>query len=455
MSRLHDGGHDPAPATGFDAATATALVELALRWLRRMYLPGERLFCFKAVLGGDGPGAPGRARPAAPDAVAPRIVDVSPLYTAIVLVGLRSAEAGGIDHGFDRRAIGAALAERLDDATDPGTAALAVWGLADLPAAAAAVRRQLDRLGARVRSTPECGGDDPCRLTTMQACWLGSALLSLVGAGRRIGEGTAAAAARGPSTPARARELLADVVRLVRSCCAPRGDDPRGDALRGDGPAAGPLFAYAPPSHRRRGAWARLRAPYCYFAEQVYGILFLSGYAAMTGDAGALEVARRAARAVIDAQSPEGGWGWLYDSRDGRIVDPFPLYSVHQDAMAPMALLALADADSGGADDWIAAVGRSYGFLSRSVGGMPPIWDRHADVIFRSVRRRVAPNLFHNVAKVLHRVGLEAAMPRATRLPGLGFDRELRPYHMGWILHALAPQLGTRLAGPADGEPRP
>jgi len=36
-------------------------------------------------------------------------------------------------------------------------------------------------------------------------------------------------------------------------------------------------------------------------------------------------------------QLSNGGWPWIYDTDRGIVVEPFEIYSVHQDAMAPMA----------------------------------------------------------------------------------------------------------------------
>ncbi len=50
------------------------------------------------------------------------------------------------------------------------------------------------------------------------------------------------------------------------------------------------------------------------------------------------------AAAICRAQGADGQWWWHYDARTGGTVEGYPVYSVHQHAMAPMALLDLADA---------------------------------------------------------------------------------------------------------------
>ena len=47
---------------------------------------------------------------------------------------------------------------------------------------------------------------------------------------------------------------------------------------------------------------------------------------------------------ICELQGPDGQWWWHYDTRTGKVVEGYPVYSVHQDSMAPMALLDLEDA---------------------------------------------------------------------------------------------------------------
>ena len=43
-------------------------------------------------------------------------------------------------------------------------------------------------------------------------------------------------------------------------------------------------------------------------------------------------------------QLPDGGWPWLFDAERGTVVERYEVYSVHQDAMAPMGLFELSEA---------------------------------------------------------------------------------------------------------------
>jgi hypothetical protein len=134
-------------------------------------------------------------------------------------------------------------------------------------------------------------------------------------------------------------------------------------------------------------------------------------------------------------QGPQGQWWWHYDRRTGRVVERYPVYAVHQDAMAPMALLALAAATGA---DYSEPIARGLAWLARSpeLGGGSLI-DDAADLIWRKVARREPGKLTRYAQAVVSSV--HASM----RVPGLDLvfppaivDYEDRPYHLGWLLYA-------------------
>ena len=80
------------------------------------------------------------------------------------------------------------------------------------------------------------------------------------------------------------------------------------------------------------------------FAAQVYPIQALARLHRSADDQEALAVANSVAAAICTAQGEAGQWWWHYDGRTGGVVEGYPVYSVHQHAMGPMALLDLAEA---------------------------------------------------------------------------------------------------------------
>jgi hypothetical protein len=187
------------------------------------------------------------------------------------------------------------------------------------------------------------------------------------------------------------------------------------------------------------------RSHVCCFADVVYPIHALSRHGRLTGDHSALDMALRCAEGMVGRQGPRGQWWWHYDVRTGEVVEPYPVYAVHQDAMAPLALLALEDASG---HDFAAPIARGLAWLESApeLSGRSLV-DEQADLVWRKVAR-------HEPAKLAR--SLQAAASRvhpALRVPGLdvilpagAVDYEDRPYHLGWLLHAW-PESRLRRAG--------
>ena len=173
------------------------------------------------------------------------------------------------------------------------------------------------------------------------------------------------------------------------------------------------------------------------FADQVYPIQALARLHRSADDPEALAVAGTVAGAICSAQGAGGQWWWHYDSRTGAVVEGYPVYSVHQHAMGPMALLDLADAGGDGHLDairrglrWLAGPpeGRS-GRLGPLVLDEPPItWRKVARADHRKIVRglRAASTRIVPGARV---AALDRVYP-----PGV-VDHECRPYELGWLLY--------------------
>jgi hypothetical protein len=98
------------------------------------------------------------------------------------------------------------------------------------------------------------------------------------------------------------------------------------------------------------------------FADQVYPVQALARLHSSADDPRALAAADAVAAAICRAQGEAGQWWWHYDARTGEVVEGYPVYSVHQHAMAPMALLDLADA---GGQDYLDAICRGLRWLAK------------------------------------------------------------------------------------------
>jgi hypothetical protein len=171
------------------------------------------------------------------------------------------------------------------------------------------------------------------------------------------------------------------------------------------------------------------------FADMVYPIQALALYHKLSGNRAALDVAGRCARQICAKQGSAGQWWWHYDLRTGDVVEPYPVYAIHQDAMAPMALFDLHEA---GGTDFRPSISRGLDWLACSpeLGGGSLI-DTQADLVWRKVARR-EPGKFSRYAQALAtRVHPSLRVPGLdTICPPVSVDFEDRPYHPGWFLHA-------------------
>jgi hypothetical protein len=195
---------------------------------------------------------------------------------------------------------------------------------------------------------------------------------------------------------------------------------------------AGTFPHVLPPKSQRR-----YRAHVGCFADQVYPIQALSRFFAAFQDPAALVAADRCAERICALQGPAGQWWWHYDVRDGSVVEGYPVYSVHQHAMGPMALRELAAA--GGVDHG-QSVARGVQWLSRHPEVMGELVHEPLGVIWRKVGRREVRKAARAVAAVT------TSVRPGLRLPGIDLvcpprriDYECRPYELGWLLYAWGP----------------
>jgi hypothetical protein len=182
---------------------------------------------------------------------------------------------------------------------------------------------------------------------------------------------------------------------------------------------------------RHRDSGLRSRLPN--FATQIYGVLAMA-ISARHGQGHALASAERLADRLIELQNPDGGWPWIFDTASGNVVEPFEIYSVHQDAMAPMALLELSEVSGQSRFRDAAYRGLQWVFGKNAIG--QSMLKREVGILHRSIRRRKG---FDRVLLYVNTAG--ALLGRA---PFREFDGPLelnptdRPYHLGWVLEAWA-----------------
>lgn len=191
-----------------------------------------------------------------------------------------------------------------------------------------------------------------------------------------------------------------------------------------------PLFGHMIPA----AASGRLRSHIGCFADQVYPIQALSRLHASLGDIEALTAAEVCAERICALQGDGGQWWWHYDVRHGTVAEGYPVYSVHQHAMAPMALLELREAGGRDLSDYIVAGLR---WLEHHPEVPDTLIEPDKGVVWRKVARH-EPNKFARKA-----AAAGTALWPGFRLPAIDtllppdrIDRECRPYEFGLLLYA-------------------
>ena len=313
-------------------------------------------------------------------------------YAAIVALGLArltTPEQASVLGDLSVDDLVAAVRKRAMSSTDPGAIALAAWAAAE--ACGSPDSALLERLGTILLA----GRPVP----TVDTAWMLTAAVASLRASGATG---------GPA---------AGVARLTRDLL-----------LEAQGRHG--IFPHALPA-TSLGRW---RAHIGCFADQVYPIQALARLAALYDDPAALAGANRAAERICALQGDAGQWWWHYDARDGSVVERFPVYSVHQHAMAPMALFDLAAA---GGDDHRASIIRGLGWLDAHPEVLPDLVSPGRGQVWRKVGRREPAKAARKVSAVT------TSLRRGWHLPGLQVvlppnqvDYECRPYELGWLVYA-------------------
>lgn len=168
------------------------------------------------------------------------------------------------------------------------------------------------------------------------------------------------------------------------------------------------------------------------FATQIYSVLALAVVARYGLDDRALPAAIATADRLLEMQLPDGGWPWLFDAERGTVVERYEVYSVHQDAMAPMALLELWEVCQ--APRLIAAVARGLSWIYGGNELGADMVDRSNGLVLRSIRRkRGHDRLWAGARTAASLAGLRTGGRLARQIELNPTDR---PYHFGWVLEA-------------------
>jgi hypothetical protein len=353
------------------------LIALSIKALPSTYLASQKAFAQTV-----------RRDPSAPSGLRPEGVNLR--YAAIAALGLDSStpEAQKAVLGdLSVAELVEIIAERATTAEDPGSVALAAWAAAEI--LGETTGPIFDRLSRFIRNAVS--------IPTVDFSWTLTALVAAY------------------------RVQPTDELRVLMNFAAQRLMAAQGV----DG-----IF----PHHLPREELGRFRAHVGCFADQVYPIQALARYAHATDMPYALEAANRCAKQIVDLQGEAGQWWWHYDCRTGKVVEGFPVYSVHQHAMAPMALFDLFEC---GGDDHRAAIDLGLTWLRTHPESTEELIDETTGAIWRKVGRKEPAKAARKIRAVTTSLSPNfriAALDKA--FPPGPVDYECRPYELGWLLYA-------------------
>jgi hypothetical protein len=351
-----------------------SLFDLSIVGLRRMFLPEHGVFCDRLVQRNGELERQG----------------ISHRYTLMTLLGLYRYELMGGRSGFAVRDLTIELVRDTAWLESTGDLGLLLWACSEI------APDELEGCVQRTRATAALDQSAEAESAlTMEIAWFLTGISTLVLA-----------------QPSQRQKWEA----IARHCYA---------LLKGNRGQSG-FFGHRKASSGVAGA---LRGRIGSFADQVYPCIALAKYGQAFEIDEALTLAVACAQAICNAQGSLGQWWWHYDAPTGRIVQRYPVYSVHQEAMGPMALFAVKEATG---RDFDRSVMKGLEWISGSNELRQDFRDPEVGVVWRCLRFRNKMSMLQYEAQFLLNAAPEESWRRR-----LSVLRECRPYELGWLLYAF------------------
>ncbi len=164
------------------------------------------------------------------------------------------------------------------------------------------------------------------------------------------------------------------------------------------------------------------------FADQVYSIYAFSLFSQQMQNEEALIIAKECAQTMCNHQGEDGQWMWHYNAENGQVVSKFPVYSVHQDAMAPFTLFAIQKASGINFEKYIY---KGLDWMEKKNELNVNMIDRENNAVWRRI---APPNTQRKTKALLSLTGLKLK----DDYNNLEVLYECWSYHLGWILYAFA-----------------
>lgn len=181
-----------------------------------------------------------------------------------------------------------------------------------------------------------------------------------------------------------------------------------------------------------------LRSQIGNFADQIYAIFALCRYYELFSDKHSLQAALQCAECMCSLQGDQGQWWWHYHARRAIVTSRYPVYSVHQYGVGPMALQELAMVSG---RDFQLHINRGVNWLFRinELDVDMVDWEHH--IIWRDIEQTAPASMARYMTTFLAEAGFEKLIRLLDSAESLRVNHEMRPYELGWLLYALPGRL--------------
>ena len=173
---------------------------------------------------------------------------------------------------------------------------------------------------------------------------------------------------------------------------------------------------------KRRGEYGR-------FIDQALAIYAFTRYSRAFNDEHSIEIALDCARNMAQQQGEFGQWWSLYEVDGGAVARTYPIYAMHQDALAPLALFAITELTG---EDFNEHVNLGIQWLYQRNELNLQFVNTSMGVIWEGVHDSKT-KLYAEEGGVV--VNLR---PQRNKKKVLNTAFECRPSHLGWLLYALS-----------------
>jgi hypothetical protein len=368
---------------------------MSIKGLENMYHPDEKLFCHRITQGSNAKMKQER---------------VSLRYTAIALIGLYEARRRGYENRIDlsltmERLTGIAL--NMDSFDGYGDLSLILW------ANLLSEKRYFEDIWSKAKEICKSFYIEDNTFPSMETAWLLIALCHLY----EISD-----------FKLEVKKLISIVYKRLINNFHPSTS----------------LFSFQNRVWRKNLVKMKIYSSLGSFASQIYPIMALSIYSKTFDNDEAKDIAIRCADKICSLQGEKGQWWWIYNVEKGNVAEKYPVYSVHQDAMAPMALFALQDVMGSKKFEDNIYKGLTWLFGINELG--ENLVDFENNIIWRAIQRKEWGKTTSFGLGLLGHLNMKMSaftkghnfgfiLDRITKLKIL---RESRPYHLGWLLLALS-----------------